>query len=474
MENGNRPSKKPFLKKGTGKARILQRNVINIRPKTAETGDSGVRDINLQISPTYDFLSIRTTVTTYEKESPPKVPIETESNGADEEAKQYKDEKNLHAFQQLYSTSAKQLEGLNLKHGASTSSRTVSYTSLNQIQTPPIQNKEEENEYDESNYSAQINAASRSTESASVGTSHVSHEPKNNDSQESEHGNFSAITKFPASALRSVVDPNLYLYGTSYRENQSLSPDYTGQFDNITAPSNTKNQSPFFKGRSTSLIQYTQQKPLSYLSQKAQRLGIIPEIKYILPPHPKALESPDVANEFRTPKSKKYISFFNTPLLPKTSVNNEERKVLESLAEQLRALLILIDVTLDGKKDRMNKLKYIYSEKAKALEKKEKEMKEKTIAEEKKLMGAKAKLKLEIDKMKQTDGVLKKLESELKQVKTKYVDTSRILSNYRTTKNLMEEKLKKAEEELQKEKEKAMKWELLNSRLKVLSNSPKK
>uniref|UniRef100_A0A914XRB4 Uncharacterized protein n=1 Tax=Panagrolaimus superbus TaxID=310955 RepID=A0A914XRB4_9BILA len=103
MTEGNRP-KFPYLKKGVGQARYIKRNVIlnppppdnlspsnktrtstqtlslienlspitkepviNVRPTTAETNDSGVRDINLQISPSNDSGSVRTTVTTYHR-----------------------------------------------------------------------------------------------------------------------------------------------------------------------------------------------------------------------------------------------------------------------------------------------------------------------------------------------------------------------------------------------------------------------
>jgi hypothetical protein len=68
--------------------------------------------------------------------------------------------------------------------------------------------------------------------------------------------------------------------------------------------------------------------------------------------------------------------------------------------------------------------------------------------------------------MKGTDETLKNLQNELKDVKRKNVETSTTLSVCRTAKNQIEQKLKKTEEELKEAREKAMKWESLNGRLK--------
>uniref|UniRef100_A0A914Q4W1 Uncharacterized protein n=1 Tax=Panagrolaimus davidi TaxID=227884 RepID=A0A914Q4W1_9BILA len=238
MADGTRP----FLKKGAGLARFRQRSValnpppsslpaaeasssenlqtptqslplienispipkepaLNIRPTTAETGDSGIRDINLQISPSNH------TVTTYNREShpycdsqvsnatfrpttaetgdssvrdinpqispsnsgksPPKAPAETNVNESVGEnlAQQYV---------QINPTSARLIE----KHGPELTSPTNSYTSLDE--SPELS----------SNNSAEIYAPSRSKGSTSVGTSAAHdalNETENNDSVEVVH-----------------------------------------------------------------------------------------------------------------------------------------------------------------------------------------------------------------------------------------------------------------------------------------------
>uniref|UniRef100_A0A914YZW2 Uncharacterized protein n=1 Tax=Panagrolaimus superbus TaxID=310955 RepID=A0A914YZW2_9BILA len=479
MTEGNRP-KFPYLKKGIGQARILQRNVIlnppppdisssektqtstqslplienlspitkelvtNIRPTTAETGDSGVRDVNLQVSPTFDTASIRTTVTTYHQQSPPKAPVQIN------EPIQYENEER---FQRIPQNVPEKLGEENiLRPYTSTPSETKSFTSLDRIKTPPIDLKATTESDQFSDFSAEIAASSRSKGSVSVGTSHVqrtSDEIEDNDS---------------IAVLRDNIVSHATA-GTSHAYNNQSFPLQHSSEDHET-PINNRNRPPLFKSFSYGSLPYSIRRP--YIDQTARRLGIHPPVSnYIIPPRPKVLESPDVVNGLGTPQasSTKNHSFFKSPILPEKFVQKEEGKIVESLAEQLRALIICFDAGMDGRMHKINQIKYIYAEKAAALKRKEQEMKQKIEAEEKKLTGAKAKLKLESDKMKQSDGTLKNLENELKEVKNKFVDTSRNLADIRQAKTQMEQKLKKAEEELQKEKEKTKKWEVLNGKL---------
>uniref|UniRef100_A0AC34FC39 Uncharacterized protein n=1 Tax=Panagrolaimus sp. ES5 TaxID=591445 RepID=A0AC34FC39_9BILA len=492
MADGNRP-KFSYLKKGIGQARILQRNVIlnppppdisssssktqtstqslplienlspitkepvtNIRPTTAETGDSGVRDVNLHVSPTFDSASVRTTVTTYHRESPPKVPAQDDQANPTNEPIHPANAQNFQIVSQNVPEKQND-ENIFLRPDTSTPSHTKSFTSLDRIKTPPIQPQINANESDEqfSNFSAEIVASSRSKDSASVGTSRI-HEFAHNDS---------------VATLRANIDSNSRLHGatagTSHSHQNRPYPTTHSQNDDQETPLNSRSRPPLFKSCSYGSLPYSTQRP--YIDQTARRLGIHPIPNYILRPHPKALQvqTPDAVNGLGTPQasSTKNNSFFKTPLLPKSFVNKEEGKIVESLAEQLRALIICFDAGMDGRLNQINQLKYIYAEKAKALKRKEQEMNKKFEAEEKKIIAAKAKLKLESDKMKESDGILKKTESELKEVKSRFVDTSRNLADIRQAKNQVEQKLKKVEEELQKEKEKAQQWKSLNEKL---------
>uniref|UniRef100_A0AC34F605 Uncharacterized protein n=1 Tax=Panagrolaimus sp. ES5 TaxID=591445 RepID=A0AC34F605_9BILA len=582
MTEGNRP-KFSYLKKGVGQARYIKRNailnppppnlsspsssdktktsthslslienlspitkepVINVRPTTAETNDSGVRDINLQISPSNDSGSVRTTVTTYHRESPQKPPIQDEANQTNESFKnEY--EKCFQRFHQLAPVSARLAEeiDLGLDSSSSTASHTNSFTSLDRIKTPPIaarinanqsppahnfqreanesvqiepqtnanesnqssdfsaavvfssrlkdssckqnddniilrpdtstpshtksvasldriktppiQPQTNANESDEqsSNFSAEIVASSRSKDSASVGTSRI-HEFAHNDS---------------VATLRANIDSNSRLHGatagTSHSHQNRPYPTTHSQNDDQETPLNSRSRPPLFKSSSYGSLPYSTRR--LYIDQIARR--VIPtEFHYELQPRPKLLESPTAPPEFGTPQAhsmKNNNIFLGTPILPEKVVNKEGGKVVESLAEQLRALILCFDAGMDGRNSQVKQLKYLYVEKAKALKRKEQEMKEKMEAEKKKILGANAKLKLETDKIKESDGTLKNLENELKEVKSKFVDTSRNFADIRQAKNQLEQRLKKAEEELQKEKEKAQKWGILNGKL---------
>lgn len=72
------------------------------------------------------------------------------------------------------------------------------------------------------------------------------------------------------------------------------------------------------------------------------------------------MESPDVVNEFTTPQtsSTRPNVLWHTPILSENFVQKEEGKVVESLAEQLRALLILVDVGMDERQHRVNQVRF--------------------------------------------------------------------------------------------------------------------
>uniref|UniRef100_A0AC35EUD7 Uncharacterized protein n=1 Tax=Panagrolaimus sp. PS1159 TaxID=55785 RepID=A0AC35EUD7_9BILA len=321
---------------------ITKEPALNIRPTTAETGDSGVRDINLQISPSNDSGSVRTTVTTNNRESPPKAPAETNVNESE-------GENLVQQYLQINPTSARLIE----KHGpelvSGSLSSTNSYTSLDQIQTPQIGNRTKENE-SPSNYSEEINASSRSKGSTSVGTSaahNASNETENNDSLQVVHDSSGANKP-------SSLDSTLQFNGN---HNRSLPPPTQYQHYDDT-PLNSKRHDPLFKSHSSSsLLHGHNRKPQSYFGQTARRFGNVPTFKFVLPPRPQPLESPDVVNGLGTPQasSTKNNIFCQTPILSENFVKNEDGKIVESLAEQLRAVLVCIDVGMDERRLRVKR-----------------------------------------------------------------------------------------------------------------------
>uniref|UniRef100_A0AC35GUQ2 Uncharacterized protein n=1 Tax=Panagrolaimus sp. PS1159 TaxID=55785 RepID=A0AC35GUQ2_9BILA len=421
------------------------------RPTTAETGDSGVRNIIPQIPSSSDSGSVRSTVTN--RKSPAKAAAETNVNESE-------GENLVQQYLQINSTSARLIENHGPELTSGSSSRTNSYTSLDRIQTPPGGDRTKENESPElsSNMSEKIYASSRSKGSTSVGTSaanDASNETENNDSVQVVHDS-SGVNK------PSRLDSSSQFNGIfNSNNNHSLPPPTQYQHHDDT-PLNSKRHDPLCKSSSSSSLLYGHlRKPQSYIRQTARRFGIVSPPKYVLPPRPKPLESPDFVNGLGTPQASSTENniFCHTPMLSENFVKNEDGKIVQSLAEQLRAVLVCIDVGMDERKLRVKRV-------TRALQRKEQEMKERMAAEENKLIGGKAKLKLEFDKMKRTDETVKNLQNELKEVKTKHFDTSRKLSDNRTAKNQIEQKLKKTEEELKEAREKAMKWESLNGRLK--------
>uniref|UniRef100_A0A914PPV5 Uncharacterized protein n=1 Tax=Panagrolaimus davidi TaxID=227884 RepID=A0A914PPV5_9BILA len=368
--------------------------IEGIRPTTAETGHSGVRDINLKISPSdhsgslrntgtaynqeppsyadsgvsnrtdqspppaapaaeisssknpqispSNSGSVRTTLTTYNRESPPIAPAETNFNESEGEdlAQQYV---------QINPTSARIIE----KHGpdliSGSSSRTNSYTSLDRIRSSPIGNHTKENESPElsSNNSVEIYAPSRSKGSTSVGTSaayDASNETENNDSVDHDMHDSSGANE------PSRLDSSLQFYGIfDNNNNHSLPPTQYQHHDDT--PLNSKRHGPHVKSHSSSSLLYKHhRKPQSYFGRTARRFGIAPVPKYVLPPRPKHLESPT------PPQASSTNIFCHNPMLSENFVKNEDGKIVESLAEQLRALLVCIDVGMDERRLRVKRV----------------------------------------------------------------------------------------------------------------------
>lgn len=72
------------------------------------------------------------------------------------------------------------------------------------------------------------------------------------------------------------------------------------------------------------------------------------------------MESPDVVNGLGTPQasSTKNNIFCHTPMLSENFVKNEDGKIVESLAEQLRAVLVCIDVGMDERRLREKRVSF--------------------------------------------------------------------------------------------------------------------
>ena len=153
------------------------------------------------------------------------------------------------------------------------------------------------------------------------------------------------------------------------------------------------------------------------------------------------------------PKDDKKSTLLSTPML-RTATPDD---TLESLAEQLRGMIMMLDLGFDLKREKVEQLERIREQKFKLLQKQTQEyetgLKRNLQENEKKLIDLKAKLKLEKDKVKMMEEIPENLKKEIEMLKGRSTEQGRQILILR--KNLDDSKKKNAELTAAYEEEKA-------------------
>ncbi|KAE9555768.1 hypothetical protein FO519_000982 [Halicephalobus sp. NKZ332] len=168
------------------------------------------------------------------------------------------------------------------------------------------------------------------------------------------------------------------------------------------------------------------------------------------------------------PKDDKGPTLLSTPMLRAAPVPDE---TLESLAEQLRGMIMMLDLGFDLKREKMEQLEKVRDQKFKMLQKQSQDyeagLKRDLQESEKRIVDLKAKLKLEKDKVKVFEEVPETLKKEIDMLKSRSTEQGRQILILR--KNLDDAKKKNTELNAAYEEEKAKRIKYANQH-EILAN----